>query len=232
MFAELENHSFDSFDDAADEFDAEDFDADNANGRPAPKRRPALLRSSFDLIVNNAATVPLKLELFQYLNGMTVKQRTDFINGNYTYIPLDSFQGHATGTNAAGTVGFNANGELEIRGAAGSGSLTVACQQFPYKGLLVSSGLEPFRVERIRMTPTTQGQLNNEIVHVERTFLGARRENRINPRQFFSPTQFQSLIVDITAPFVIDREKGLEITINAGETVQFNFTVQRLAGVR
>jgi hypothetical protein len=235
MFDELEAQSFDTFDDAADEFDAEadDFDADSATGPSAkPRPRRALVRSSFDLIIQNSALVPLNIELFQALNSLTIKQRTDFINGAYAYIPLESYQGIATGAGSPGTVGFNSNGELQINGAVGAGTLRVSCQQFPYRGLLQSSALEPFRVERIRMNPTTPAQLNNEIVHVERTFLGARKENRINPRTYFSPNQFQSLIVDIKQSFVIDRERGLEMLINAGETLQLNFTVQRLASAR
>lgn len=231
-FENVETAAFENYDDAAQMYDA---DASNFNGpvagqgtnrqaQPAKKR----LRSSFDLTIFNGAATPLLVELFNELNSFLKKQRLEFVNGAYLYLPVTSSPSNLIAV-GAGTVGFKENGDLYVRGAANDATqLTVSCAQFPYNGLFEASGKGiGFKIVSIRMTVTSDGQIDNEIVHTKSTFLGARSQNRISPRTFFRPEQFQNKIIDIPVGMVINAEHGIDYLVNAGETVKWNVIIER-----
>ena len=72
----------------------------------------------------------------------------------------------------------------------------------------------------MRMRFTTAGQITNDFVHTQKTFLGKVLTNTISVQSSQSPDQFQSLIIDILKSYRIDAEKGLQYRVNANETVQ------------
>lgn len=226
-FENLETAAFENFDSAAQMFDSEASNYSgkgNAQAQPAKKR----IRSNFDLTFLNGAPVPLQVELFNELNSFIKRQRTDFITGAYTYKPLQASPSNLIAA-GAGTVGFENDGGLYVRGAAADGTeLTVKCSQFPYAGLLEASGKGMgFRIVSIRMTVVTDSQIDNEIVHTRSSFLGSKSQNRISPRNFFKPEQFQGKIIDIPIGMVINAEHGIEYKLNAGELVKWNVVIER-----
>ena len=176
----------------------------------------------------NGSATTLKVELFNELNSFLKFQRTEFINGVYTYLPVSLSPNNLIAV-GAGTVGYNNAGQLYVRGAANDGTqLTVSCSQFSMQGIQEASGKGfGFRVVGIRMTTTTDSQIDNEIVHTKSSFLGSKSQNRISPRTFFRPEQFQSKIVDIPLTMLINAEHGIDYSLNAGETVKWNVTIER-----
>jgi len=229
MFENLEQEAFNSYDEAAAMYDAA---ADNATGPAAAGAKrmiaPKPVRSNFDLTFVNNAAVALNIEIFNQLDSFLKKQRLEWVNGAYTYLPL-SLSPNNLIANGQGTVGYQTDGSLYVRGAdSGATQLTVSCQQYSMKGLNEASAQgRGFRIVRIRQTSTTDSQIDNEIIWTKKTFLGSKSSNRISPRTFFRPEQFQTKIVDITVPLLINAERGIEYKVNAGETVKWNITIER-----
>ena len=73
------------------------------------------------------------------------------------------------------------------------------------------------------MSFTNESQLDNDITHLTQTFLGKVEQNTFTPRVYFKDNQFQSKQVTIPQPYIIDGERGLQFTLNSGETMSFNF---------
>lgn len=206
----LERHAFNQFDGA---------DIPEPFAGQIKKASPIV---SVDLEINNGAAVDLWVELFAGGVSFTQARRAAWDTGNYNYVPFDAYDDAASGL---GIVGFNADGDLVITGGELEGELTVSCGQLPYRQLLDMTKARAFRVQRTRATFTTDAQISNKITHFVKSFLGGRAENEINPRRFFSPDQNQSLIVDITAPFRVDSERGLYLKVKAGELITLNMEV-------
>lgn len=217
------------YDAAASMYDA---NFDNLTGTPAGAAKQAQprkkIRSNFDLTFTNGAAVALNVELFNELNSFLNKQRLDFVNGAYTYLPVSASPNNLIAV-GSGTVGHESDGGLYVRGAANDGTqLRVKCAQFPYKGLLMASAKGyGFKIVSIRMTVTTDSQIDNEIVHTKSSFLGSKSQNRISPRNFFRPEQFQGKIIDIPIEMLINAEHGIEYLVNAAETVKWNVIIER-----
>ena len=81
----------------------------------------------------------------------------------------------------------------------------------------------PFRVVRLRYAYTSDNQLDQEIIVYKQTIFGKYSENRISPRSYFDPNQYQSKVVDIPISFSIDAETGINLSLLASEVVTFNF---------
>lgn len=220
-FSNIEQDALQNFDDLAANYD--DMSSANMDGGVR-----VIKRASFDLRMTNSAAVPLTFELFNSNNSFTKDLNPALVtDATVTYIPQNSFEGEQAA--GVGIVGFNQRGNLLATGAvAYTPVLTVVCPQYTYRGLLEASGFQPFRIYGIRMTTTTDAQIDNDIVHFNSTFLGSKAQNSLSPRTYFKPEQFQSKIVDIACDFRIDRERGLIYTLNAGETVTFNVMIERL----
>lgn len=246
----LEGRAFDNFNGAADEFDPEiegsHFDPDYyqkpKGNKPAPMQAQKQ-EAYFDLTLSNTTASAKGLELFNFLRSFTKKRRTDLtgIAAPFFYIPATSIEGMSLQSGGGdGTVGFDQNGDLVILGGTAvaavapadgakgaDGVVKVACNQFPYQGLFESSATVPFRITRIRATFTTAAQIDRELTLVRRSFLGGITQNSINPRTWFKPEQFQSLIVDIPVNWNIDAESGIEYVLEAGETVKWNVIIEQ-----
>lgn len=248
-FQELEENAFNDFD--PDFYDPE---ADNYNGKGRTPRKQAggepraKTRAYFDLVFTNPTAGVLTFELFNALRSFTTLLRSEFSPNvaTYGYVPLSTREGiealinnvvpvgnrtpaNESNTLAAGFVGFDKTGALIITpdGAFATATIgKVVCGQFPYSGLLQSSGQFPFTINRIRMTTVNDAQISNPIVLFKNSFLGSKSQNEINPRNFFSPNQFQNRIIDVPVGFEINAQSGILYTLNAGETVQWNVELE------
>lgn len=227
-FQNVESQAFENFDEAAEMYDGDGFDADNFKGNRQAQPARQRIRSNFDLTLVNGAAVALQVELFNELNSFLKKQRLDFVEGAHTYLPVSASPNNLI-LAGAGTVGYSSDGGVYVRGATNDAAqLKVTCSQFPYAGLVEASGKgRGFMIVSIRMTTTTDGQIDNEIVHTKSSFLGSKSQNRISPRNFFKPEQFQSKIVDIPIAMLINAEHGIEYLVNAGEVVKWNVVIER-----
>lgn len=213
MFGEDSN--FDNFDPAIQD----SFNGFDSGQTAVQQRQPAY----FDLRFVSTANVALTVELFNQLRSFAKILNANYVVANFAYTPFATSEGATVGQNVI----WMQNGDLRITSAAdASGHIVLSCSTFPYRGLLESSNVNPFRITRIRMTTTTDAQIDNNIVHFSNSFVGGNTTNSINPRTYFNPSQFQGKIVDIPLNLVIDQQKGLQYIINAGETVQWNVQVE------
>ncbi len=222
-FDGLEQASLQNYDDAANDFDDETF----SSFKGKPGGTPRVKRSaSFDLSFVNASGEALYVELFNNLNSFLKKKRLDIItSATVTMIPQLTREGLVAA--GVGVVGIDSLGRLFLSGAASATALTVDCPQLSYASLLQASEQMPFTIKAIRMTVTTDAQIDNEIVHFTKSFLGSSSQNTISPRTSFRPDQFQGKIIDIPLDFRIDGQKGITYKVNAGETVKWNVLIER-----
>lgn len=243
-FEQLEESAFDNFD--PDFYDPESPDNYSGKGKAKTVRQKAT--AYFDLVFTNPTAGVLTFELFNALRSFTRAIRADFSPNVavYGYTPLSTREGiealinnvipvgnrtpaNESNTLDAGFVGFDQTGALIITPSGAFAANTigkVVCNQFPYSGLLQSSSEQPFRITRVRMTTTNDPQISNPIVLFKNSFLGSKSQNEINPRNFFSPNQFQNRIIDVPVDFTINGQSGILYTLNAGETVQWNIAVE------
>jgi hypothetical protein len=230
--------AFDNYDpDYFDEVQSDLYDPDFATGAPAPQQAATKMQAArpgqkmqLNITITNSTAVALTVELFSALDSVTTRRKPELATGNYAMYPATSQDGIErliAGTD--GTVGFNSDGDLEIRGAAADPKCLVGCGEYPYVSLFESSKVLPFKVAYLRYTVDTDAQIDNQLTHFQRTFAGGERTNVISPRAYFKPNQFQSKTIDILAPFTIDGEKGLRLSVNAGESLRFAFFIQRWA---
>jgi len=222
------DEALENFDAEANSFDDE-FDADANNFAPKTATRSKITRSSFDLVIANPTAQTIPVELFNTLNSLTIKKRTDLAVATYSYIPQLSTQGLAAA--GLGIVGWDQDGKLVFTSTNNAlPNATVSCSQFPYRGLFQSIVSQKFIIRRMRMTFTSAAQIDNTITHFKSSFFGSTSQNTISPREYFDPTQQQGLIVDVNGlNLPIDGKRGLLMNINTLETVRINFQVDRIA---
>lgn len=218
----MERAAFNSFDDT-DTFDPNMFDPNNATGRQvqnAAPRAPLSAIAQFTIKIVNGLGADTKIELFNYLRSIVWALNTNITAFNpWTAVSVAA-------ANANSLVYFDQTGNLIFQDAGGL-KLTISCNQVPYISMFIASAFFPWRVERMIMTFTNDLSLDQDIKHVTNTFLGSKKENPMTPRTFFQPTQFQSKLVEIKAPYDIDIEKGLQMTILSGETLTFNLYLRK-----
>jgi hypothetical protein len=217
--------------DQFENFDPENFDPENYTGKKnkgvyAPPTRGGLttvlgaLMAQVDIKIVNAGLTNEIVELFG-------RSRTfaDITNTSVNAYGVFGAVNRAA-ANLNSLVYWLANGDLAIQNAAGAVT-TVSCKQVPYRTLFNSSGIQPFKIEKVRLTVTNDSQIDNDINDVELTFLGKVNRNSLSPRSFLNPTQFQSKIIDIPYKVEINSEKSIQYQVNAGETVTFNFFISQ-----
>lgn len=223
----LKAAAFDSYDDEMgydDSFDDTYDSVDNYKGKKAVGAKPALMASSwvstsgyFTVSVVNAIGALQKIEIFSSLRNAAFTSNTTLYP---TYLPF-VFSNRAA-ANANNTVVFAANGDQIITNNAGA-ILTISCKQVPYRTLLESLKFYRISVKQTKIGYTNEPQLDNDITHITQTLLGKLEQNTFTPRVYFKDTQFQSKQVTITQPYIIDGERGLQVDVNSGETMSFNF---------
>ena len=228
----MQTANFESF--GGNDFDPENFDPenfeeemfggdpDNATGKRAPMRKAVSSQplAQFTLTIVNALGVKVVVELFNYLRSIAFVNNPN-ISAYNPFTALD-----VASANANSLVYFDRTGKLIIQDAAGL-KCTISCVQFPYRSLFEASSRFPLLLNNIKMNVLTDAQIDNDIIHVTNTFLGGTKRNPISPRTFFKETQFQSKIVNIPVGCLIDAEKGLETSVEIGETVTYNMYLRR-----
>jgi len=178
--------------------------------------------------LQNNAAVALTFELFNWMNSFTKILNPAYATGNWAYIPLLTYEGLAlSASQFDGTVGFDQVGNVQIKGhhAVPDGSGVIACSTSPYRAFFEASSIIPFSVSMIRMTFTSDAQIDNEMIWFQKTFAGARTENRVSPRSYFKPNQFQSLIVDVVAGFPVGIDAGIQILVNPAENLRYSLFI-------
>lgn len=222
---QMEKAAFNSFmDEDTNNFDPNLFDPDNAAGAGkmvnAPKAKPMSAIAQFTIKIVNALGVDTKIELFNFLRSVAFAANSDVSALNpWTAVSVAAANTHSL-------IYFQQDGSLIFEDAAGL-KLTISCNQVPYISLFYATAFFPIRVERMLMSFTLDSSLDQDIKHTTNTFLGGKKTNPITPRTFFDPTQFQSKLVNIRAPYDLDIEKGLQLTVLSTETLSFNLYLRK-----
>jgi hypothetical protein len=224
MFENYENNAFDSFD--ADSFDAgNNFEGYDEYGQPAQaKKGYAVNRKTSQVTLNitaEAGSVKSTIELFNFLNSFT--RITNATYGALT--PFDPTNRDAANLN--GLIYFAKDGSLICQDAGGK-KITIQGTDATYNALFNMTSASNFVITKMRMTVTTDAQIDNSITHFRKTALGVFKQNVINPRSYFNPNQFQPKIIDIPLNSPIDNEHGLYMAINSGETVSISLFLKEV----
>lgn len=179
-------------------------------------------KMQINLTLNNPTALTLNFELFNLLNSFTTYRKQEYATGNYQYIPVNSLQGiQAIIASTGGTVGFDQDGNAYIQGdmAPLDPVATIGCSEIPYISLLQASGIQAFNVSYIRLTVSTDPQIDQIITWFRKTMAGGVQENRISPRAYFRPNQFQNLTIDVTVDFTVGIDSGLKTKLLPGERI-------------
>lgn len=216
----------------------------NAPGSAAPRQVPA----TFNVTINGAGNAASHVfELFNFQNSIE-----KFFNGatNPTVHPLGAARNNQV-RNSAGTgiaqlyaygailvdpigtgvqdgVYFNEVGDLVYNFNVGSNdNITISCKEIPYRSLVTYMGQYAMHVNKMRINYTVATQIQQDFTLTYKNFLGTVRNSSISPQQFFTPTQFQSLLVDVPTPFSITSERGMQMTLLPASQVSITFFVDK-----
>lgn len=133
----------------------------------------------------------------------------------------------STGAAGADGIYWAPNGNLIYNfNNATSDNITISCNEIEYRSLFDYTGIYAFRINKMRINYTQATQIGQDFTHIYKNFLGTTQNSSISPNQFFTPNQFQSLIVDVPTPFNIDFERGLQYTLLPNSKVTITFFVQ------
>jgi len=147
---------------------------------------------------------------------------TQFIRGYYQAAPAPSNWGN----NPPTVCGFDNLGNLDflLSTAAYTASvpyLSIGLRETSYRALFEYSAVHAFNISKIRITSTyanNGAQFQNTLFWAKATWLGGVNKQPVSPQSYVTPFQQQANIVDIVkTPFRIDRQKGFQYNINAGE---------------
>lgn len=199
-----------------------------AAGTQTAKAKPGM-QMQVNVTMNNPnTTTALTVELFNWMTSFVRVFNATYVTGHYLYIPLLTYEGLAANTGGhGGTLGFDKVGNLEIHGddSVPDAVLTVGCGETPYASFFEASAIIPFQVAFIRMTCKTDAQIDNQITWFQRTFSGGTTQNKISPRAYFKPNQFQNLTIDITAQFPVGIDAGIFVLVNALENLRHSLFI-------
>ena len=216
--------------------------------KKSPTARPhaAVPVAEFNFIITNNAAIDFNCQLFAWQNSITKYQdQSNFPN----IIPTDSqntlsyttgsgvanasaaIQGIANGvggTFTTGNVGFDRDGNLVfyVLNAGALSTLSVACQETPYRALFEWTSSGVLKITRMRINCSNVTQLQQNMTWFKQTILGAKQSQNIPFASAKDPYQQQNTIIDINKPFSITKEHGLQWKILAGATVQVTFNVE------
>lgn len=109
----------------------------------------------------------------------------------------------------------------------GVGTVTIECDQVPYRSLMNALLTNPFRIEAIKVDVTTTAQINSKIQPFWKSWLGGKLYNSLSVKSQKSADQFQNLIVDMNTPLDMDQERGILYNTVSAEVVTMSFYVSR-----
>lgn len=204
-----------------------------ASGMPARIIKTASPGNKMQVNVslNNATAVNLTMELWNFINSFTLVQNLTYQQGNYQYIPQNSYEGIkrlAAGTDA--TVGFNAVGNCIIRGAGptpgpADAVATISCKEIAYASFFQASGILDFEVSEFRYKSTNDAQKDEAIVWFKRTFSGGVESNTIVPRAYEKPTDQKENLINIDASFPVTTDSGIRTLVLSLQTVTLSLFI-------
>jgi hypothetical protein len=213
-------------------------------GARVPKQVPATFNVTINGTGNAASHV---FELFNFQNSIE-----KFYNGatNPTLIPLGAARNNQVrndagtgiaqlyayggilvnplGTGVQDGVYFNQAGDLVYNyNVATSDNVTISCKEIPYRSLMTYMGQYAMHVNKMRINYSIAAQITEDFTLTYKNFLGTVKNSSISPQQFFTPTQFQSLLVDVPTPFSITSERGMQMTLLANSKMSITFFVDK-----
>lgn len=204
--------------------------ADSGNAGSSVQEALPGQKMQVNLSLSNPTAQNLTFELFQWLDSMTKRLKAEYVVSTYRYIPMISYEGiKLTAQNTTlGVVGWDQNGNCVIYGSttAADPVATIGCGEIAYRSFFEASSITPFKVAYIRYTCNTQNQIDQQIAWFSKSYSGGTNENKISPRAYFRPNQYQSLTIDITVEFNINLESGLRHIVLAGESVRMSLFIQ------
>jgi len=233
-------------------YDDEDgYDLPNGYGQQMPRqttkrriRQQPL--AQIDIVLDNSAMTSgsvTTVELFNYLRSNTIITNSAYSStaGTFRASTFDNLQLRATPATGqilsdALLIYWNAAGDLVYSKTEGTTSAvgTVICKisfpQVPFRVLHEATRNNLLWIEKIRMSVTTDAQIDNPINIFKNTFLGGTKSNQIAPRSEFKPNQFQSKIVDVNVKTAIDAETGFSYKLNSQEKVTMSLFFRFIRG--
>lgn len=232
MIRNMNKANFDTFD--PDNYDPSRRNSANGNGSPTGsyiKTAKPGNKMQVNLSFINAAASDLTFEAWSFIDSCTNRLKPDYATGNYAYIPQNSYEGiSAIAAGTDGTVGFDQNGDLVIRGAGPTpgpadpvGSLK--CKETAYKNFFLASGVTPFEVAYFRYKSSNDAQIDEPIVYFKKSFSGGIEENMIDPRAYQKPSNFQDFLIDVTVSFNIGIDRGIRMNVLAGQSVKLSLFI-------
>ena len=185
------------------------------------------IKLQLNLTLNNATAADLTFELFSFLDSFTRRVKAEYVTGAFLYVPLLTHEGLVRAiADTGGTVGFDSDGNLDILGANNAAARAViSCDEISYSALFYASAVMRFNIAYIRMTVTTDPQIDKSITYFSKSFSGGIKEQRLSPRSYFRPNQFQTKTLDLSMSFPIEIDKGLKLVVIAGEVVKMSLFI-------
>ena len=132
------------------------------------------------------------------------------------------------GTGVADAVYWDSDGNLIYNyNVATNDNIKISCQEVPYRTLFEYTSSGEMHIAKMRMQYSQAGQIQKDWILTYRNILGTTKNSSISPKQFFTPNQFQSLLIDCPTPFLVTKERGLQMTLQANTTLSITFFVDR-----
>lgn len=185
--------------------------------------------SNLRLRITNAMAGTLTAELFNVLQSVVILgSGTGISYAAEAFVPfVFSQRDKAT---AANTVVFNESGNLVYTNAAlAACTITLTNDQnLSYRDMYnIFAAGDKFNVERLKVSTTTQAQINQGTLKVVRySNLGLKTSDSYALSTDFSPNQQQSTLVDVFLKTELSKNQGLTLNVLAGETVDIQLFIR------
>lgn len=158
-------------------------------------------------------------------NGIVARGQTtyDLIishdNAVAVSVPIQLFESYFnTGTFVGNNLTFT----------SGGATVTIQGMTAPFKALMNRSQTQPFRINFMRMLPQAASQLSQGVTFKTNSVWGASKQNNLTPNTYIDPNQYQLLRVDVPANFIVDGERGIEFSVNAGEEIAVTLFIDQI----
>lgn len=256
---QMENHAFNTFDpsesydpdeamyDPENSYDEDSDNYDLPDNYTASRRgvftrkRASSPTAQLDIVIDNSAiNATTTVELFNYLRSNTMIRNATYNTTTFEPPVFDKLVNRAAANASimsdAQMIYWKSDGSLiystttGVGTALGTAICSISCPQVPYRTLFEASRNNLLFLTKIRMSVKTSAQIDQPINLFKNSFLGGTQSNQIAPRAGFSPTQQQSLIVDIPMNVNIDAETGMSYTLVAQEKVTLSCFFQYTRG--
>jgi hypothetical protein len=185
--------------------------------------------SNLRLRITNAMAGTLTAELFNVLQSVIILgSGTGISYAAEAFVPF--VFGQRDKATAANTVVFNEAGNLVYTNAAlAACTITLTNDQnLSYRDMYnIFSAGDKFNVERLKVSTTTQAQINQGTLKIVRyTNLGLKTSDSYALSTDFSPNQQQSTLVDVFLKTELSKNQGLTLNVLAGETVDIQLFIR------